>query len=160
MGESGGVSQSIIALLRRRLESWREWQWWWCWGWGAGGTWQVGATDLWYGSHQCYCYCCKCLGGISVCRLAGELRAVLGDLRVSCLLRDAPMTSALACEFHMLPKTCGWAQLCQPAAAHGHGSRGIFRGVGINQGTACGAGREGSLPCRRKASSGSPRRHR
>jgi hypothetical protein len=35
-----------------------------------------------------------CLGGISVCRLAGELRAVLGDLRVSCLLRDAAMTSA------------------------------------------------------------------
>jgi len=66
-----------------------------------------------------------CLGGISVCRLAGELRAVLGDLRVSCLRRYAPMTSALAREFHMLPKTCGWPQ---PAAARMVMAEGDFPG--------------------------------
>lgn len=49
------------------------------------------------------------LGGISVCRLAGELRAALGDLRVSCC--ELPHDVDLACEFHMLPKTCGWPSL-------------------------------------------------
>ena len=91
MGELGGVSQSIIALLRRRLEWWREWRWWWCRRWGADRTWQLWAQ------LTCGVWICPnaatagaCLGGIRVCRLAGELRAVLGDLRVSCWQRHGP----------------------------------------------------------------------
>lgn len=57
----------------------------------------------------------------------GRAASCSGRLARFLLAAHAPMTSVLACEFHMLPKTCGW-----------RGSRleVIFRGVAFNQGNA------------------------
>lgn len=88
----------------------------------------VGATDLWYESQPMLLLLLGLVlvgsayaGWRESCELFWATWAFLAGCE------HAPMTSVLACEFHMLPKTCGW-----------RGSRleMIFRGVGINQGTA------------------------
>jgi hypothetical protein len=86
-----------------------------------------GATYEWYRSHP---NAMSFLVGSALAYagwLAGwrELRAASGRL-ARFLLGAGPMTSVLACEFHMLPKTCAWPSELVMARAR-------FRRVGMVQ---------------------------
>jgi hypothetical protein len=80
------AAPGVVARVVSEKRWWRQ---------GIAGGWAqlTCGMDVTNAAAGC-CNCWTCLGGISVCRLAGELRAVLGDGRVSCLRLHAPMTSA------------------------------------------------------------------
>lgn len=89
----------------------------------------VGATNLWYESQPMLLL--LLLGLVLVGSAYAGWRESCELFWATCAFLAgsdmAPMTSVLACEFHMLPKTCGW---------RGSWLKMIFRGVSINQGTA------------------------
>ena len=89
----------------------------------------VGATNLWYESQPMLLLLLGLVlvgsayaGWRESCELFWATWAFLAGCE------HAPMTSVLACEFHMLPKTCGWPQPALLLKPHGLRSRGDFPG--------------------------------